>query len=174
MKIEGNSKNVDIITLKAKEEDTSIRAVLTPYWEQRKINRGRITFDDVVELDGIIKLLSDFRKACNDSLERKKMEKIKEILNKNSRYDGFTLLDKPQQFNEMFAKQNFRCVNAHSVQLCSGEEDIVGFCGAFEWNNGILEPLDGDTYNEGMYVLGYEITTRNGIQELDILVGDDW
>ena len=99
----------------------------------------------------------------------------KNIVKSNKRYADFTILEKSKRFNEMFAGQNIPCVQLHSTELLSDLSDIVGFCGTFGWKDGILTPLDGDSYAEDMSVLGYNwFTNENGEKCLNVLVGDDW
>ncbi len=103
------------------------------------------------------------------------IEKWKSIVYSNKRYADFTILDEPRRFNDIFANQNFPCVQIHSTELLSDATDIVGFCGAFSWENGILIPLDGDTYAQDMTVLGFNsFLNKKGEKCLDILVGNDW
>ena len=102
----------------------------------------------------------------------------KEIVRKSDRYSDFKILEIPKEFKEMFLNQNISRVQVHSVQIyeaSSGKLDIVGFCGSFAWARNKLDPLDGDSYNENMLVLGYQwFTDERGNKCLDILVGNDW
>ena len=106
------------------------------------------------------------------------MAEWKKIVKNSKRYKGFVIEDDPKPFNALFAGKDVPCVQIHSVELC-GDDDIVGFCGAFRWYGGstpaTAEPLDGDTYYPNMLVLGYNwFWDKNGNRCLDILVGDDW
>ena len=103
-------------------------------------------------------------------------EKTAEILKSSGRYKDFVLLDKPVRFDEFFAGKDADVVQLHSIQLCGGD-DIVGFCGACSWKDGVLEPLDHDSYSEKMPIFGYSwwSNKKEGIEKgLDILVGDEW
>ena len=90
------------------------------------------------------------------------------------RYKDFTLLDPAQSFKVMFKGKTIPLVQVHSLISCGG--DIVGFCGVFRWDNDILTPLDGDSYNDKMMVYGYKWFKNPDTQEecLDVLVNDDW
>ena len=105
--------------------------------------------------------------------DNKMIEKWKFIVSLNKRYADFTILDEPyRRFDDIFANQDFQCVQIHSTELLSDAADIVGFCGAFSWENGILTPLDGDTYAQDMAVLGFNsFLNKKGEKCLDILVG---
>lgn len=97
---------------------------------------------------------------------------LKEILKNNERYNDFTLFETPVRFKDMQANIDIKEVQLHSVELC-GENDIVGFCGAFSWVNNILTPLDGDSYSENTLVYGYSwFEDADGNKCLDILVGE--
>ena len=82
------------------------------------------------------------------------MINLKEVL-KIERYKYFTILEEPIPFNELFKDQNFDVVQLHSVKPC-GENDIVGFCGAFEWHDNTLTPCDGDSYYSDTLVYGFK------------------
>ncbi len=104
------------------------------------------------------------------------------MIAKNSeRYKDFIYFDKskdkPVSFKELMAGENIDVVQVHSLQVLgnNGYETIVGFCGSFEWKNGTLRPLDGDSYNPATLVYGYKwFTAIDGGRGLEILVGDDW
>jgi hypothetical protein len=100
------------------------------------------------------------------------MRDWKEVIKENVRYEGFTILEDPVPFNEMFANRDIPLVQVHSTYVfeVDGKEDIVGFSGVFEWKNGEVIPGDFDSYNPRMLVLGYEEDDKC----LDILVGNDW
>lgn len=101
---------------------------------------------------------------------------LKDILETSDRYEGFTFLDKPVCFKDMFKDKDFDVVQLHSTQIIdigNGIKDIVGFCGAFKWHNNEITPLDGDDYNNNFNVLGFEEFDyeENGMQlkGIDIL-----
>lgn len=103
------------------------------------------------------------------------------IAKKSNRYRNFTYCDKPGDklvpFDKFMAGEDIDIVQLHLLDVIGIDEnkDIVGFCGAFEWKNNTLAPLDGDSYNPGVLVYGYRwFTTEDGKRGLDILVGDDW
>ena len=100
------------------------------------------------------------------------MRDWKEVIKDNDRYEGFTILEDPVPFNEMFADRDIPLVQVHSTYTfeSEGKDYIAGFSGAFEWKNGEVIPCDGDSYNKEMMVLGYE----DDDECLDILVGNDW
>ena len=93
----------------------------------------------------------------------------------NRRYKGFHYLAKSQLFNELFHDQNFDAVQIHDANYLdiNGEKIITGFCGAFEWKNNKLVPLDYDTYTEKMPVIAYKEFSHKGKKCLDILV-ESW
>ena len=112
------------------------------------------------------------------------MKDWKEIVKNSERYSDFIILDEPMSFKEFATDHgDIDLVQVHStsvMELSNGECDIVGFAGQFRWRNNRLIPLDGDTYNEDMTVLGYDWfypvadTHLLSGECLDILVGDDW
>ena len=91
------------------------------------------------------------------------------------RYENFTLLETPVPFNEMYKNIDIPIVQVHSLAP-AGENDIVGFCGAFKWTNNTIDSIDGDTYNEEMMVHGYKWFSSSELETncLDILVENDW
>ncbi len=99
-----------------------------------------------------------------------------EILKTNDRYKGFTLLKDPQSFIELFEGQDIPCVQIHTAQVYNNgdKKGIVGFCGAFKWEDNKIISLDGDSYTIGMTVFGYEWFNDDSGRCLDILVGDNW
>ena len=99
-------------------------------------------------------------------------EELLKIIRKDPRYDGFVLLNEPIPFNQKFKGQNYKRVQIYDTTIIK-EDMIVGFFGAFEWKDGMIIPLDYDTYNEEMDVLGYS-WTRERPDSLDILVGENW
>lgn len=101
---------------------------------------------------------------------------LKDILKTSDRYEGFTFLDKPVCFKDMFKDKDFDVVQLHSTQIIdigNGVKDIVGFCGAFKWHNNEITSLDGDDYSNSFNVLGFEEFDyeENGMQlkGIDIL-----
>lgn len=112
--------------------------------------------------------------SISDISYKKYMKFIREI----ERYNGFALLDTPQKFNEMFKNKDFNAVQTFSItKTVLGDLLDVGFCGQFKWENNTLTPLDGDSYNEEVLVMGYEewSSKKKGVKNgLNILVGDDW
>lgn len=102
---------------------------------------------------------------------------LKELLKNNERYRDFHIFKNPAKFNEKFAGKDADVVQLHSIQTYGDNKDICGFCGQCSWKNGVLTPLDGDTYSENMTVYGYKWWNdeKEGIKwGLDILVGTDW
>ena len=100
-------------------------------------------------------------------------EELKAILAANERYSNFKILDTPVPFAEWAKDKDWPTVQVHDTTLYKWEDgtDILGFVGAFEWKDNALAPLDGDTYNPDMPVIGYE----EDEDTLDILVeGGKW
>lgn len=104
------------------------------------------------------------------------MKDWKEIVKSDSRYKDFVIMDEPAVFSKLFADQDIPCVQLHSIQVYenSNEEDIVGFCGSFRWENNEIIPLDGDSYAKETTVYGYSWFINGNAKCLDILVGEDW
>ena len=88
------------------------------------------------------------------------------------RYKGFTFLERPSSFEDLMKGRDIPVVQVHDAAPV--DEGIVGFCGVFEWKGGEAVPLDGDIYNKGMTVLGYEWFIHEGEMCLDVLVAGDW
>lgn len=103
-------------------------------------------------------------------MERKLKEKIKNL----DRYKDFTFLDKPVPFKDMYKDRDIDCVQLHCIQEAG--DDIIGFCGAFKWNDGKAITLDGDIYSPDTLVYGINWwkNKETGREGLDILVGNDW
>lgn len=100
-----------------------------------------------------------------------------EVIKDEERYRGFTLTEPPVKFCDLFANRDIPCVQLHSTQVyeCGDKQGIVGFCGAFSWEDNELTPLDRDSYSKNTPVYGYAWFTDNeGRRCLDILVGDEW
>ena len=101
---------------------------------------------------------------------------IQNIVANHERYQGFTILDTPTPFKELYKDKDINLVQVHTATP-AGDNDIVGFCGVFEWKDNTLISLDGDSYDENMLVLAYSVfqtpETASG-QAMDILVGEDW
>ena len=98
---------------------------------------------------------------------------LKKIIKNNDRYKDFTLLETPVRFKDMQADNDIQVVQLHSIESC-GENDIVGFCGAFSWINNTLASLDGDSYSDETLVYGYDwFKNMSGDRCLDILV-EEW
>lgn len=100
-------------------------------------------------------------------------EELKSILAANERYADFKMLDSPVPFAEWAKGKSYPTVQVHDTTVYKWDDgtDIIGFVGVFEWKDNALTPIDGDTYNELMPVIGYE--EDEGI--LDILVeGGKW
>lgn len=95
-----------------------------------------------------------------------------ELVKNSERYKDFIILDKPMRFSEMFANKDIHCVQLHSTYIYLNT--LLGFCGAFQWENNQIQSLDGDTYNKDCFVLGYHWFETQGQTCLDILVGEDW
>ena len=98
---------------------------------------------------------------------------LRTILRNNDRYKGFYICA-PVSFDEFAEDEDFDVVQVHSTEII-GNNDIVGFVGQFKWKNRKLIPLDGDTYNKKMHVIGFERWSMDEFKNsIDILVGDDW
>ena len=110
-----------------------------------------------------------------DHDDREKMTIFKTVLADQGRYKYFTFLEHPVSFKTVFGGRDYARVDVYSTMVLNGE-DTVAFCGRFEWNNGNITSLDGDSYNKEMTVYGFsKFYDRVFEQEtLEILVGDDW
>ena len=100
-------------------------------------------------------------------------EELKAILAANERYSDFKILDTPVPFAEWAKGKKYLTVQVHDTTVYKWDDgaDILGFVGVFEWKDNALTPLDGDTYNPDMPVIGYE-EFEDGV---DILVeGGKW
>lgn len=106
------------------------------------------------------------------------MNALKEIIKNSNKYSDFILLNKPASFKELFNDEKFDCVQLHSTQIVSYDndtKDIIGFCGAFSWIDNVVKSLDGDSYNDNFIVVGYKkFESQDGDKCIDVLVGDDW
>lgn len=100
------------------------------------------------------------------------MSDWKEVIKGNELYEDFTIVDDPIPFKEMYAGRDISRVELYSTQVFTvdGKDHIMGFCGVFEWKDGEVHPLDGDSYSDSVLVLGYD-EDEDG---LCILVGNDW
>lgn len=85
-------------------------------------------------------------------------EELKAIVTANDRYADFVLLDTPVPFSVWAKDKDYPTVQVHDTTVYKWEDgaDILGFVGSFKWKDNALTPLDGDTYNELMPVIGYE------------------
>jgi hypothetical protein len=100
-------------------------------------------------------------------------EELKAILAADTRYADFKILDTPVPFAEWAKDKYYPTVQVHdtTVHKWYDEVDILGFVGVFKWEDNALTPLDGDTYNELMPVIGY----KEFYDGVDILVkGGEW
>ena len=104
------------------------------------------------------------------------MKNWREIIKEDVRYKDFILLDEPIAFCEMFTNQNIPCVQLHSMQTFGdeNEQDVIGFCGCFKWNDNNITSLDGDTYTKDTTIYGYSWFTNKNEKCLNILVGEEW
>lgn len=105
------------------------------------------------------------------------IETLKEIIASSERYKGFVLLAMSVSFEDFAKDKDIDCVQVHSAQIyqTANGNDIVGFCGAFQWKDNMIIPLDGDSYSAKTKVLGYSWWSNKDVKNgLDILVGDDW
>lgn len=107
------------------------------------------------------------------------IDEIKKIASKNDRYKNFKFFSTPIPLKELIQDKKIEVVQVHSTQIYGEGEnkDIVGFCGQFSCKDGKITPLDGDSYNENMTVIGYSWWTNKESKielGLDILVGNDW
>lgn len=84
-------------------------------------------------------------------------KKLLKIIKESERYKDFTVLDKPKSFKDLFAGKDITLVQVHSSEVMG--DDIIGFCGVFEWKKDRLISLDGDSYNPEMTVLAYSYFT---------------
>lgn len=109
--------------------------------------------------------------------DSKMISKLRNIVEKEERYKDFAFLEKPMPFNTVFKNTDISTVQVHSSHIIEQDDyvGLVGFCGVFSWKDNKLTPLDGDSYNEKMSVLGFSwFKDDDGNRCLDILVGNDW
>ena len=97
-------------------------------------------------------------------------EKLLEIIRRDSKYSGFTLIEKPTPFNKLFKGKNYRIVEVYSSTIF--QNTLVGFCGSFKWKDGRAIALDFDSYDPEMNVIGYQYRKEEKV--LDILIEGDW
>ena len=121
-----------------------------------------------------------YRRINNHIREDVVLERLTEntikYLKGATRYKGFTLLEDPVRFNDLFAGKEYEKVQLFCTDTIENDGDVVGicgFCGICSWKNGKITPLDGDSYNSEMAVYGYE-EWGNGEKGIDVLVGTDW
>lgn len=96
---------------------------------------------------------------------------IRRYLRRDERYKDFKfMLKNPIPFNKLFKNQNFEVVQLHDIRTIENFPGIIGFCGAFKWNDNKIENIDSDTYYEDTLVYGYSIF--NDGEAIDILVKD--
>ena len=99
------------------------------------------------------------------------MKDIIKNLKKSDRYKDFIYFDEPVIFDKYFNNYSFDIVQVHDMTPIL--DGIVGFAGQFNWSNGKLIPLDGDTYETDMKVWGYKKFIGQDKEIcLDILVTD--
>ncbi len=109
--------------------------------------------------------------------DSKMISKLRNIIEKEERYKDFTFLEKPMPFNIVFKNTDISTVQVHSSQIIEQDDyvGLVGFCGVFSWKDNKLTPLDGDSYNEKMSILGFSwFKDDKGNRCLDVLAGNDW
>ena len=109
------------------------------------------------------------------------MEYLQKLVENTGRYHGFTLLDTPKPFREVFKDQNVELIQLHSITKIDEDENgvpqVIGFVGVCKWEDNKLSPLDGDSYCEDMTIYGYNWFSNEKTDHkkcLDILVDDDW
>lgn len=105
------------------------------------------------------------------------IENTKYAVEHDTRYKKFTILETPTMFKELFKDKDIEIVQVHTVERINDTNDIVGFCGVFQWKDNEITPLDHDMYNAKTIVYAYSwfSTKRDeSLNALDIIVGNDW
>lgn len=99
------------------------------------------------------------------------MSDWKEVIKHNDKYKNFVIVENPIHFTEMYAGRDIPRVQLYSTSVFSvdGKEQLIGFCGVFEWKNNEIISLDQDSYSNFL-VLGYKECDNC----LCVLVGSDW
>ena len=92
-------------------------------------------------------------------------------LKQNEDFKDYAILARPAKFNELFKYRNFTRVQVRSIIKIKAIDDILGFCGVFEWKDNEALSIDGDSYNKEVEVYGFYEYEKG---EIDILVGNDW
>ena len=114
-----------------------------------------------------------FTKNMIESKDIARTRFLQEFVKHSTRYSNFTILPHSQIFSDYFKDKDIAVVQPHSTDRIGN--DIVGFCGQFEWKNNEIKSLDHDSYNPNMTIYGYSwFKDKNKNDCLDILVGDDW
>lgn len=76
------------------------------------------------------------------------------------------------KFNKLFEGKNYPLVQLFDIYNYGTEDNpiITGFAGVFKWIDNTLIPLDGDSYDDDMVVIGYQKFVNNNEPALNILV----
>jgi hypothetical protein len=105
------------------------------------------------------------------------MENTKYAVEHDKRYEGFTIMDKPTPFKNLFKNEDLDVVQLHTAARVDNTNFIIGFCGCFEWKNNEIRPLDHDSYSSNTTVYAYSRFSTNhnkSLNAIDIIVGNDW
>lgn len=102
--------------------------------------------------------------------KRETFEELKQRVLNNVRYKDFIFLEKPIEFNktDLFSDK-YAEIQLHDVSKIPGMSDVLGFCGVFKIENGKINPLDYDSYDPEMIVIGYQEFTHDNEICLDLL-----
>jgi hypothetical protein len=110
----------------------------------------------------------------DDQIRNVWTDELRELIMQDEGYKGYTLLETPTKFSELFADYDDISVEVDSTDIweINGKKGIWGFCGVFRWKDKKAIPLDGDSYNKDMTVFGYRWKLEGVL--LFVLVGNDW
>lgn len=102
--------------------------------------------------------------------KRETFEELKQRVSNMDRYKDFTFLEKLTEFDktDLFSDK-YDVIQLHDVKGIPGYPDVLGFCGVFKIESGKIAPLDGDSYDSQMIVVGYQEFRHNNETCLDLL-----
>jgi len=102
--------------------------------------------------------------------EKETFEKLKQRVLNTDDYKDFSFLEKPTEFDktDLFSDK-YAVIQLHDVSKIPGWSNVFGFCGVFKIENGKINPLDYDSYDPEMIVVGYQEFTHDNETCLDLL-----